>query len=101
MAQSPFAKVVKKRGSLHSDLRPLQHAQSGEPWRDVRLRQAVNLAINREDLIRYATKGNGVIIPALLRPRGLGMIPPWRRTPLLLTQRGTCCVTRAIPRGCR
>jgi ABC-type transport system substrate-binding protein len=32
----------------------------------VRLRQAVNVATNRGDLIRYAAKGNGVIIPALV-----------------------------------
>jgi ABC-type transport system substrate-binding protein len=36
------------------------------PWHDVRLRQAANYAINREHLIRYATKGNGVTIPALV-----------------------------------
>jgi peptide/nickel transport system substrate-binding protein len=40
--------------------------KTGSPWTDARLRQAVNFAINREDLIRYAAKGNGVIIPALL-----------------------------------
>jgi peptide/nickel transport system substrate-binding protein len=38
----------------------------------VRLRQAANLAINREDLIRYAAKGNGVIIPALLPVQAFG-----------------------------
>ena len=38
----------------------------GSLWTDVRVRQAMNLAINREDLIRYATKGSSVIIPALL-----------------------------------
>jgi hypothetical protein len=38
----------------------------------VRLRQAANLAINREDLIRYAAKGNGVIVLALLPAEGFG-----------------------------
>jgi len=38
-------------------------------------RQAVNYAINREDLIRYATKGNGVIIPGLLPERAFGYDP--------------------------
>src|SRR5262249_37283379 len=42
---------------------------------DLRLRQAVNLAINREDLIRYAAKGNGEIIPALVPPQGFGYDP--------------------------
>ena len=44
--------------------------KAGSPWHDVRLRQAVNYAINHEDLIRYATKGNGEIIPALIPIRG-------------------------------
>jgi peptide/nickel transport system substrate-binding protein len=46
--------------------------KEGSPWRDVRMRQAVNFAINREDLIRYAAKGNGVIIPALVPVQGYG-----------------------------
>ena len=49
--------------------------KAGSPWRDVRLRQAVNFAINREDLIQYATKGNGVIIPALVPVQGFGHDP--------------------------
>src|SRR5437867_8276095 len=49
--------------------------KAGSPWRDVRLRQAVNVAINREDLIRYATKGNGVIVPALLAVNSFGYDP--------------------------
>src|SRR5947209_19344042 len=49
--------------------------KAGSPWRDIRLRQAVNMAINREDLIRYATKGNGVIVPALLSVNTFGYDP--------------------------
>jgi peptide/nickel transport system substrate-binding protein len=49
--------------------------KADSPWRDVRLRQAANLAINREDLIRYATKGNGVIVPALLPAQAFGYDP--------------------------
>jgi peptide/nickel transport system substrate-binding protein len=49
--------------------------KAGSPWRDVRLRQAVNVAINHEDLIRYATKGNGVIVPALLAVHAFGYDP--------------------------
>ena len=48
--------------------------KTGSPWRDVRVRQAVNLAINRDDLIRYATKGNGVV-PGLLAVNSLGYNP--------------------------
>ena len=45
------------------------------PWRDVRLRQAANVAIHREDLIRYATRGNGAITPALLPVASFGYDP--------------------------
>jgi len=75
VAESPFAKVVKRRGSLMTVFGQLNMRQAGGLWRDVRLRQAVNYAINREDLIRYATKGNGVIIPALMPERAFGYDP--------------------------
>jgi peptide/nickel transport system substrate-binding protein len=75
IAQSPFAKVVKARGSLGTVFGLFNMRKTGSPWHDVRLRQAVNLAINREDLIRYAAKGNGVIIPALVAAQGFGHDP--------------------------
>src|SRR5207237_7554603 len=75
VAESPFAKVVKRRGSLVTVFGQLNMRQAGGLWRNVRLRQAVNYAINREDLIRYATKGNGVINPALLPERAFGYDP--------------------------
>jgi peptide/nickel transport system substrate-binding protein len=75
VAQSPFAKVVKTRGALMSVFGMFNMRKTDSPWREVRLRQAVNYAINREDLIRYATKGNGVIIPALVPVQGLGYDP--------------------------
>ena len=75
VAESPFAKVVKNRGSLMSVFGMFNMRKTGSPWQDVRLRQAVNFAINREDLIRYATKGNGVIIPALVPAQAFGYDP--------------------------
>jgi ABC-type transport system substrate-binding protein len=75
VAESPFATVVKNRGSLITVLGQFNMRKTGSPWRDVRLRQAVNAAVNREDLIRYATKGNGVIIPALLPVHSFGHDP--------------------------
>ncbi|MBI3304640.1 MAG: ABC transporter substrate-binding protein [Deltaproteobacteria bacterium] len=72
VAESPFAKVVKTRGALLSMFGMFNMRKAGSPWHDVRLRQAANLAINREDLIRYAAKGNGVIIPALISAGGFG-----------------------------
>jgi peptide/nickel transport system substrate-binding protein len=75
VAQSPFAKVVKTRGALMSVFGVFNMRKTGSPWRDVRLRQAVNYAINRADLIRYATKGNGIVIPALVPAHSFGYDP--------------------------
>ena len=75
VAQSPFATVLKNRGSLMTVFGMFNMRKAGSPWHDVRLRQAVNLAINREDLIRYAAKGNGMILPALLPRQSVGNDP--------------------------
>jgi peptide/nickel transport system substrate-binding protein len=75
VAQSPSGTVVKNRGSLTTVFGHFNMRKAGGPWRDGRLRQAVNLAVNREDLIRYATKGNGVTIPALLPVQSFGHDP--------------------------
>src|SRR5215813_11878740 len=75
VAESPFAKVVKNRGALLTLFGQFNMRKVGSPWHDVRLRQAANLAINREDLIRYAAKGNGVIVPALASPAAFGYDP--------------------------
>src|SRR5207249_10563129 len=72
VAQSPAAQVVKNRGALITVFGFFNMRKERSPWHDVRLRQAVNYAINREDLIRYATRGNGVIIPALVSVQGFG-----------------------------
>src|SRR5215813_4512080 len=72
VAQSPAAQVVKNRGALATVFGFFNLRKAGSPWHDVRLRQMVNYAINRDDLIRYATKGNGVIIPALVPAQGFG-----------------------------
>jgi peptide/nickel transport system substrate-binding protein len=75
VAQSPFAAVVKNRGAAGPLFGRFNMRKTGSPWTDVRLRQAVNLAINRADLVRYAANGNGVIIPALVPPGGFGYDP--------------------------
>jgi peptide/nickel transport system substrate-binding protein len=75
VAQSPFARVVKNRRALMIVLGLINMRKTGSPWRDERLRQAVNFALNREDIIRYAAKGNGVIIPALLSAHDFGHDP--------------------------
>lgn len=46
--------------------------KANSPWQDMRLRQAVNHAINRADLLRYAAKGNGIVTPSFLPPGAFG-----------------------------
>jgi peptide/nickel transport system substrate-binding protein len=75
VAESPFATVVKNRGSLMTVFGHFNTRKARSPWRDARLRQAVNLAINRQDLIRYATRGNGVTVPAFLPVQSFGYDP--------------------------
>ena len=75
VAQSPIATVVKNRGALTTVFGFFNMRKAESPWRDVRMRKAVNFAINRPDFIRYAAKGNGVIIPALVPARGFGYDP--------------------------
>jgi peptide/nickel transport system substrate-binding protein len=75
VAQSGFAKVVKNRRSLGTLFGHFNMRKTGSLWMDIRLRQAVNYAINRAHLIRYASKGNGVIIPALVPAEGFGYDP--------------------------
>jgi peptide/nickel transport system substrate-binding protein len=67
--------VVKNRDALITVFGFFNMRKAASPWHDIRLRQAVNYAINREHLIRYAAKGNGMIIPALVPARGFGYDP--------------------------
>ena len=96
VAQSPSAKVVKERGGLRNVLGLFNMHKPESPWQDMRLRQAVNYAINREDLIRYAAKGNGTIIPALLPAGAFGYDSALAPYPLILPPRGACSGKRAM-----
>ena len=75
VAQSPFGRVVKERSSLLTVLGMFNTRKAGSPWHDVRLRQAVNYAINRADFLRYAVKGNGVLVPSFLASGSFGYDP--------------------------
>src|SRR5712691_5700804 len=75
LADRPSATLVKNRAALVTVFGLFNLRKAGSPWQDVRLRQAANVAINREDLIRYAAKGNGVVVPALISVQGFGYDP--------------------------
>ena len=80
VSRSAFATVVKNRGNLTSVFGLFNMRKAASPWGDARVRQAANFAVNRADVIRYAVKGNGVTIPALIPARGLGhdpALPPY------------------------
>jgi peptide/nickel transport system substrate-binding protein len=84
VAQSDFATVVKSRGSLGTLFGRINMRKTASPWQDVRLRQALNFSIDRADLTRYAAKGNGAIIPALVPVSGFGFnpdLPPYAFDP--------------------
>jgi peptide/nickel transport system substrate-binding protein len=66
VAESPFAKVVKKK-NLARVAGLLNHRKKNSMWRDVRLRQALNYAVNREELRKFGAKGNA---------HSLGLFPP-------------------------
>jgi peptide/nickel transport system substrate-binding protein len=80
VAESPFAKVVKSRDVtlLNSWF---NQRKRGSKWRDVRSRRAVNYAINRKELWKYAAKGNAYNLEGFpLPPRAYGYNPnltPW------------------------
>ena len=75
VAESSSATVVKNRGALVTVFGMFNMRKAGSPWHDIRLRQAANVAINRDDLIRYAAKGNGLVVPALVAIQGFGYDP--------------------------
>ena len=74
VATSPFAKVVKSRDSTqtHSGI---NQRREGSKWRDIRLRKALNFAINREELLEYGVKGNAYNLGGHVPPGARGHNP--------------------------
>ncbi len=69
VAMSPFAKVVKSkdvtvlRGSLNQ-------RKKDSKWKDIRLRQALNYAVNRKELWKYGAKANAYNLEGFPIPPG-------------------------------
>jgi peptide/nickel transport system substrate-binding protein len=74
VATSPFARVVKSRDSTqtHSGI---NQRKEGSKWRDIRLRKALNYAINREELLEYGVKGNAYNLGGHIPPGAQGHNP--------------------------
>lgn len=74
VATSPFAKVVKSRDptQIHS---AINQRKKDSKWRDIRLRKALNHAINREELLEYGAKGNAYNLGGHIPPGARGHNP--------------------------
>ena len=74
IAESPFAKVVKSRDStqLHT---AINQRKENSKWRDIRLRKALNHALDREELLQYAAKGNAYNLGGHIPPGAPGHNP--------------------------
>jgi peptide/nickel transport system substrate-binding protein len=74
VATSPFAKVVKSRDftQTHS---AINQRKKDSKWRDIRLRKALNYAINREELLEYGAKGNAYNLGGHIPPAARGHNP--------------------------
>jgi peptide/nickel transport system substrate-binding protein len=74
VAGSKYAKVVKSR-----DISTLggyfNQRKRGSKWRDIRLRKALNYAINRKELLRYCAKGNARNLGGFIPPGAYGHNP--------------------------
>ncbi|NIO10004.1 MAG: hypothetical protein GTO40_19165, partial [Deltaproteobacteria bacterium] len=71
VAKSPFAKVVKSRDftQTHS---AINQRKKNSKWRDIRLRKALSHALNREELLKYGTKGNAYNLGGHIPPGARG-----------------------------
>jgi peptide/nickel transport system substrate-binding protein len=74
VAESPFAKVVKSRDftQTHS---AINQRKKNSKWRDIRLRKALNYALNREELLKYGAKGNAYNLGGHIPPGARGHNP--------------------------
>ncbi len=74
VAMSPFAKVVKSRDVATFFGWFNQRKKDGK-WRDIRLRKALNYAVNRKELWKYGAKGNAYNLGGFIPPEGYGYNP--------------------------
>ena len=74
VAESPYAKVVKSRDVTWFGVWFNQRKKESK-WRDIRLRKAISYAINREELLKYAAKGNAYNLGGSIPPGAYGHNP--------------------------
>jgi ABC-type transport system substrate-binding protein len=69
VAESRYAKTEKSR-DVAITMANLNQRKRASKWTDIRLRKAVNYAINREELWKYVAKGNAYNLQGSLLPPG-------------------------------
>jgi len=74
VAESPFAKVAKSRDTGHTH-GGFNQRKKDSKWRDIRLRKAVNYAINHGELWQYCAKGNAYNLAGHIPPGVRGHNP--------------------------
>jgi len=74
VAMSKFAKVVKSR-DVAALIGWINQRKKGSKWKDIRLRKALNYAINRKELWKYGAKGNAYNLGGFLPPQAYGHNP--------------------------
>lgn len=74
VAESPFARVVKSKDftQTHS---AINQRKVNSKWKDIRLRKAISHALNREELVKYGTKGNAYNLGGHIPPGARGYNP--------------------------
>jgi peptide/nickel transport system substrate-binding protein len=81
VAESPFSKVVKSRDVTILG-GPFNQRKKDSKWKDIRLRQALNYAVNRRELWKSASKANAYNLEGFPIPAGgYGHNPnlvPWK-----------------------
>jgi peptide/nickel transport system substrate-binding protein len=74
VAESPYARALKSKDVI-SLWGMLNQRKRDSKWRDIRLRKAVNYAVNREELWRYAARGNAYNLGGHIPDGGYGHNP--------------------------
>ena len=72
--ESPFAKVVKSM-DVTALVGWFNQRKKDSKWRDIRLRRAVNYAVNRKELWKYGAKGNAYNLGGFIPPGAYGHNP--------------------------
>jgi peptide/nickel transport system substrate-binding protein len=98
VAASPYAKVVKSRDSTQTHS-AINQRKKDSKWRDMRLRKALNYAINGEELLEYGAKGNAYNLKGHIPPGVRGHNPDLVLYPYDTTKARALLAEAGYPNG--